>query len=110
MDNGENADSVAQCGTSSWLTLLELEFQHVMCDRENPDCLGPRPERLHAGLNTAVTAVTKNGLLVWLPDGTVVHADWSVERQCFSRRDTREDLGLADVRAWAAMPFPIAAV
>ncbi|MBK3780181.1 hypothetical protein G3A43_07915 [Paraburkholderia aspalathi] len=108
LNKGVEAESVADWGSSCWVTIVELEFQHVMRDRDNPNCLGPRPDRLHAGLNTAVTAVTNNGLLVWLPDGTVVHADWSVERQCFTRRDKQEDLALADVRAWAAMQSPIA--
>ncbi|HEX7892851.1 MAG TPA: hypothetical protein VF447_01580 [Terriglobales bacterium] len=95
-------------GSSGWQTNVELEFQHVMGDRTSPHGLGPRPDRLHPDLNVSVTSVTDNGLLAWLPNGTVVHTDWSIERQCFTRRDGMGDLSLADVRAWAALPAPIA--
>lgn len=98
----------SQQGSSGWQTIVALEFQHVMGDWSAPDGLGPRPDKLHPGLNVEVTAVTSNGLLVWLPDGSVVHADWSVDRQCFTRRDGKGDLLLSDVRAWAALPSPIA--
>lgn len=103
-----DVDSVTSWGTSSLTTLVELEFQHVVCDAAYPDRLGPRPDRLHAGLNTPVRSTSDNGLLVCLADGMAVHTDWSAERQCFIRRDGRGELTLADVRAWAALPYPIA--
>jgi hypothetical protein len=103
-----DGESWAEQGSSSWVTVVEIEFQHLMCDPATPHQVGLRPDRLHPGLNVAVNAVTNNGLLAWLHDGTVVHSDWSSERQCFLRRDKQSDLPLALVRAWAALPEPIA--
>jgi hypothetical protein len=108
MEEAVADETWSQQGSSCWQTNVELEFQHVMGDWSTPDSLGPRPDRLHPGLNLAVTAISTNGLFAWLPDGTVVHADWSVERQCFIRRDGLGDLPLTAVRAWAALPLPIA--
>jgi hypothetical protein len=108
MDEPVSVEPWSEQGSSSWQTNVELEFQHVMGDWSRPESLGPRPDRLHPGLNVAVTAISNNGLLAWLHDGTVVHTDWSVERQCFARRDGQGDLSLADVRAWAALPSPMA--
>lgn len=111
MNNDQlDGETWAERGWSPWVTIVEVEFQHIMCDPDRPDKMGPRPDRLHPGLNMEVTAISDNGLLVWLwlPTGLVVHADWSIERQCFSRRDGRGDLPLSDVRAWAALPSPIA--
>ncbi len=96
---------------ASWSTVIEIEFFHIMLDPGAPDDparLGPCPDNLYAGLNTAVKAVTSNGILIWLPDGSVVHGDWSSEQQQFSRRDGAANLALSDVRAWAALPQPIA--
>ena len=96
---------------ASWSTLVEVEFFHIMLGPEAPDGLsplGPCPDNLYAGLNTGVKAVTTNGILVWLPDGSVVHCDWVSEQQQFSRRDGAANLTLSDVRAWAALPQPIA--
>lgn len=60
----------------AWVTIVELEFQHIMIDSDAVDeasRLGPSPDQLHEGMNTPVTAITSNGLLLWLPDGSVVH-------------------------------------
>lgn len=103
-----DSETWAEQGLSCWVTIVELEFQHVVRDPETPHQLGPRPDRLHPGLNTNVTAISDNGLIVWLPDGAVVHADWSEKEQSFIRRDGKGELPLDKVRAWAALPSPIA--
>lgn len=95
-------------GWSSWVTVVELEFQHVTRDPAVPDRAGPRPDRLHDGLNMAVTSLSRNGAFAWLSDGTVAHVDWLAEKRCFARRDGQGDLQLTDLRAWAAVPWPIA--
>lgn len=95
----------------AWVTIVEIEFHHIMIDVEAPDeasKLGPRPDQLHAGLGTPVIAITSNGLLAWLPDGSVVHCDWLDSQHSFSRRDGKANLALSDVRAWSALPQPIA--
>ncbi|WP_241299567.1 hypothetical protein [Burkholderia stabilis] len=95
----------------TWVTIVELEFQHIIIDSNaggELSRLGPSPDQLHAGLNTAVTVVNSNGLLLWLPDGSVVHGDWSTDQQVFTRRDGKPNLTLSDLRAWSALPQPIA--
>jgi hypothetical protein len=103
-----SGQTVAEWGSSSWVTIVEIEFDHVMHEPGATDILGPRPDRMHPGLNKLVTAVTENGLLAWLHNGLVLHVDWTSERQCFIRRDGQGDLLLRDVRAWGALPTPIA--
>jgi len=96
---------------ANWSTIVQIEFFHIKGDPHAPDDparLGPCPDNLYAGLNTDVKAVTSNGVLVWLPDGSVVHCDWMSERLQFSRRDGAANLALSDIRAWAALPQPIA--
>lgn len=95
----------------AWTTVVEVEFLHVMIDEESKDDvkLGPRPDQLHPGLNLPVTALTGNGLLAWLPDGSVAHCDWLEDLQRFVRRDGKPNLALRDVRAWSPLPHPIAA-
>lgn len=93
------------------MTIVEMEFHHIMIDSDAPaesSRLGPRPDQLHEELATPVKSITSNGLLVWLPDGSVVHGDWLAEQQEFSRRDGKSNLALSGVRAWAALPDPIA--
>jgi hypothetical protein len=94
----------------AWTTIVEVEFLHIMIDEESPDetKLGPRPDQLHADLNLLVRATARNGLLAWLPDGVVVHCDWLADQHEFARRDGKPHLALRDVRAWAALPDPIA--
>lgn len=96
---------------ASWVTQIDVEFNHVMCDPDAPADLarlGPRPDQLHEGLNAPVKGITAKGLLLWLPDGAVVLGDWSHELCVFSRRDGAANLALSEVRAWAALPMPIA--
>ncbi|WP_146126458.1 hypothetical protein [Burkholderia contaminans] len=95
----------------TWVTIVELEFQHIIIDSSavgDVSRLGPSPDQLHEGLNTSVTVVTSNGFLLWMPDGSVVHGDWSTDQQVFTRRDGKGNLALSDVRAWSALPQPIA--
>lgn len=95
----------------TWVTIVELEFQHIIIDSNtvgDVSRLGPSPDQLHEGLNTPVTVVTSNGFLLWMPEGSVVHGDWSTDQQVFTRRDGKGNLALSDVRAWSALPQPIA--
>ncbi len=98
---------------ASWVTIVEVEFRHVASDpdapKESPRC-GPRPDQMHAGQNSPIKSVTSNGLLLWLwiPDGSAVHGDWLPDQNVFSRRDGQPNLPLSEVRAWAALPMPIA--
>lgn len=96
---------------SNYVTIVSLDFFHTMIDEEARDeiKLGPRPDQLRAGQNTPVTSLTRNGLLAWLPNGTVVHCDWLTQQQEFARRDGQPNLKLSEVRAWSALPDPIAA-
>jgi len=72
----------------SWVTSVEIEFFHLMRDPEDPENeqrLGPTPdEALFPTANTPVKALTRNGLLLWLLDGTVVHGSWCSSRKAWS--------------------------
>lgn len=95
---------------SGWVTIVELEFFHLRIDVDAVDDvkLGPRPGQLHDGLNTPVTALSRNGLIAWLPDGSAVHCDWEDQQQQFARRDGGANLQLGQVRAWSALPDLVA--
>lgn len=93
-------------GGSSYITVLELEFQHVMADKEAPDdpekwC--PYPH--HAVL---VPSDSRSGFLLWLHDGSPAHARWCNETHEFLRVGDDKLLDKASVRAWAPIPFPVA--
>lgn len=93
------------------VTIVEMEFHHIMIDSDAHDeasRFGPHQSQLHEGLVTPVKSLTSNGLLIWLPDGSLVHGDWLAEQKEFSRRDGKSNLALSDVRAWTVLPHPIA--
>jgi hypothetical protein len=92
------------------VTVVEWEFQHVVRDPTAPDDparLGPRPDQLYDDLNTPVTRVTPNCLLLCMNDGSAVHADWDHDERVFVRRDDKQNINLSRVRAWMALPSPI---
>jgi hypothetical protein len=95
-----------------WTTIVEIEFFHVMRRSEHSNyrqCLWPTPDEvLIPTHNTPVTALTRNGLLLWLRDGTVAHGSWCSSQQAFTRRDGAGRIPHAEVRAWGALAHPVA--
>lgn len=93
-------------------TIVEVELFHLMRDPADPDneqLVWPSPDEvLTPTANTPVKALTGNGLLLWLSDGSVVHASWCSARKSFTRRDGGGALSLSAVKAWGALDHPIA--
>lgn len=94
-----------------WISNIEIEFFRLMKRPEDPDnkqVFWPTPEEaLFPGANTPVTALTKNGVLLWKHDGTVEHGDWNAELKIFTIRSGNE-LKLEDIRGWGPLPYPVA--
>jgi len=91
---------------SAWLTVVELEFQHIMADPDaddEKDRLAPSPS--HA-VNIGIDA--RSHCLLWLEDGSPSHARWSSEENVFRRIGDDLLISLERVRAWAALSFPVA--
>ncbi|PZQ73094.1 MAG: hypothetical protein DI563_15990 [Variovorax paradoxus] len=91
---------------SCWTTVVELEFHHVMLDQERSadlDAAAPFPPDA-----TSIACDGRSGFLVWLQDGTPAHARWCEDANTFKRIGDDVVLDRASVRAWAALPFPIA--
>lgn len=91
---------------SSYQTVVELEFHHVMRDREAPD----DPSRWAPFPSHAVNVASdsRSGFLLWLHDGSPAHARWCNELKEFRRVGDDKVLDRTIVRAWAALPFPVA--
>lgn len=93
-------------GGSNFTTIVELEFQHVMADRNAPGA----PEKWAPFPSHAVHVPcdSRSGFLVWLHDGSPAHARWCNETQEFLRIGDDKVLDKALLRAWAPIPFPVA--
>jgi len=92
---------------SSWTTIVELEFHHVMSDPENPSddaLLAPFPP--HA---VDVHVDARSNCLLWLVDGTPAHAQWCHVTRAFRRVGDGTLIESTSIRAWAALPCPLAA-
>jgi hypothetical protein len=93
---------------SCWTTVVSVEFHHVMADPdalEDTQRLAPFPSDA-----TAVTNDCRSGFLVWLWDGSPVHARWCNDDRAFKRIGDDKLVERTSVRAWAPLPFPVAAV
>lgn len=91
---------------SSWVTSVELEFHHVLVDPDAPDDpsqAGPFPADV-----TTFQVNSPNGFLVWLADGSSVHASWAPDLQSFRIKFSDQAIARSQVRAWAVLPFPLA--
>jgi len=92
---------------SSWITGVELEFHHIMIDRDAPDDSGRwAPFSSDAVI---IPSDSRSGFLVWLHDGLPAHARWCNDIKEFKRVGDDKVLDRTVVRAWAALPFPVAA-
>ena len=91
---------------SSWVTVVELEFHHVMIDPEAPT----DPQRWGPFPSDAVNIPndSRSGFLVWLHDGAPAHARWCHDAKEFKRMGDDKVLDRSVVRAWAALPYPVA--
>jgi hypothetical protein len=81
---------------------MPIEFHHVMPTRdasEHAPSLSPPTQKM------PLASLSANGLLVWLPDGSLVHGDWAADGVHITRRDGGSALRLADVHAWAPLPL-----
>lgn len=91
---------------SSWTTVVELEFHHVMIDREALEDSGRWAPLPSDAVN--VPSDSRSGFLVWLHDGSPAHARWCNDIKEFKRVGDDKVLDRTVVRAWAALPFPVA--
>ena len=92
---------------STYLTGVELEFHHIMIDRKAPD--DPRRWAPFPSDAVNVASDSRSGFLLWLHDGSPAHARWCNELKEFKRVGDDKVFDRTVVRAWAALPFPVAA-
>lgn len=91
---------------SSWVTVVQLEFHHIMLDPDASDDLqfsAPFPSDA-----VLIPNDSRSGFLVWLDDGSPVHARWCNLAKEFKRMGDDKVIDRAIVKAWAALPFPVA--
>lgn len=92
---------------SCWVTEIQLEFHHIMRDPSAPDDLSRlSPFPSHA---SEIQIDNRSNCLLWLDDGTPAHARWSSTESTFRRIGDDQLIPCARVRAWAALPCPVAA-
>lgn len=93
---------------SPWVTAVELEFHHIMLmagpGAEDAQRRGPFPSDAVNLPNDC-----RSGFLVCLADGSPVHCHWCMDHKVFKRMGDNEPVVCSNVRAWAALPFPVAA-
>jgi hypothetical protein len=68
---------------SSWTTVVELEFHHVMRDSEAPD--DPKRWAPFPSDAVSVPSDSRSAYLIWLEDGSPAHARWCSEIKEFKR-------------------------
>ena len=92
---------------SSWVTEVALEFHHIMADPEAPEDAQRSAPFPSDAIN--LPSDSRSGFLVWLVDGSPVHARWCGGDKMFKRVGDDFLIGRSSVRAWASLPFPVAA-
>lgn len=95
------------CKTGScYVTAVELEFHHLVRDPYDPDDLHKlAPTPTHA---SGISLDDRSNVLLWLEDESPAHAQWSAAESLFRRIEDEAAIEVTRVRAWAAIPYPIA--
>lgn len=93
-------------GGSCFVTVVEVEFQHIVHAASAPDDLSKRSSFPSHAVEIAIDS--RSNCLLLLDDGTPAHARWSSTDETFRRVGDDQVIPSERVRAWAALPYPIA--
>ena len=106
METAATAKQIDYRSGSCWITQVELAFHHVMANAADPgniQLFAPFPsDAINIGIDI------RSHCLLWLSDGSPAHAKWCSVDRMFKRVGDDAPISREEVRAWAALPYPVA--